>query len=339
MLDNRFENSVIFAKTRNGLKLSIGDRQHLLLVQDCWVVCQDRSEMPVAKRAYGRARQAAHMALRHSREIIIGDRRNLSWPHPPPLLRGQPRLECRMMTSRRCDLGLRESGDLLGPQTFEMGRQADQYGDTGSITWIWLLAECSKESRLQSLHFNHRSKLLQLLDPDALRMKLVQPGECALVDRFELSSCHCTDLLFAETRDLVTRELRDTLRQHDSESFRADGFDLSRTQGKDLVVRQGLDLLRTQTGDLVDPDALVAALDSGHVAGAALDVFAPEPIPAGHPILGRSNVILAPHVASVSAAAVHRLRTTAAELAVAALQGGPLPSIVNGLAGARDVPV
>ena len=105
------------------------------------------------------------------------------------------------------------------------------------------------------------------------------------------------------------------------------------------TAKPGLLLVNLSRGDLVDPDALVAALDSGHVAGAALDVFAPEPIPAGHPILGRSNVILAPHVASVSAAAVHRLRTTAAELAVAALQGGPLPSIVNGLAGARDVPV
>jgi phosphoglycerate dehydrogenase-like enzyme len=48
-------------------------------------------------------------------------------------------------------------------------------------------------------------------------------------------------------------------------------------------------------------------------------------------------VILAPHVASVSAAAVHRLRTTAAELAVASLRGGPLPSVVNGLVGPRTV--
>jgi hypothetical protein len=102
------------------------------------------------------------------------------------------------------------------------------------------------------------------------------------------------------------------------------------------TAKPGLLLVNLSRGDLVDPDALVAALDSGRVGGAALDVFAPEPIPAGHPILGRSNVILAPHIASVSAAAVHRLRTTAAELAVAALAGGPLPSIVNGLAGPRD---
>ena len=105
------------------------------------------------------------------------------------------------------------------------------------------------------------------------------------------------------------------------------------------AAKPGLLLVNLSRGDLVDPAALVAALDSGHVAGAALDVFAPEPIPAGHPILGRANVILAPHVASVSAAAVHRLRTTAAELAVAAVAGGPLPSIVNGLAGPRALSV
>jgi D-3-phosphoglycerate dehydrogenase len=103
------------------------------------------------------------------------------------------------------------------------------------------------------------------------------------------------------------------------------------------AAKPGLLVVNLSRGDLVDPAALVAALDSGRVAGAALDVFAPEPIPAGHPILGRANVILAPHVASVSAAAVKRLRTTAAELAVAAVAGRPLPSIVNGLSGPRDI--
>ncbi|NCA11163.1 C-terminal binding protein [bacterium] len=101
--------------------------------------------------------------------------------------------------------------------------------------------------------------------------------------------------------------------------------------------KPGLLIVNLSRGDLVDSAALVAAIDSGQVAGAALDVFAPEPIPAGHPILGRANVILAPHVASVSAAAVHRLRTTAAALAVTALRGGTLASIVNGVSGPRDV--
>jgi D-3-phosphoglycerate dehydrogenase len=97
------------------------------------------------------------------------------------------------------------------------------------------------------------------------------------------------------------------------------------------AAKPGLLLVNLSRGDLVDPAALVAALDSGQVAAAALDVFSPEPIPAGHPILGRTNVVLAPHVASVSAQAVHRLRSTAAELAVAALRGELLRSIVNGV--------
>jgi D-3-phosphoglycerate dehydrogenase len=101
------------------------------------------------------------------------------------------------------------------------------------------------------------------------------------------------------------------------------------------AAKPGLLVVNLSRGDLVDPAALVAALDGGKVAGAALDVFSPEPIPAGHPILGRDNVILAPHVASVSAAAIDRLRTTAARIAVAAISGGPLASIVNGVSGPR----
>ena len=99
--------------------------------------------------------------------------------------------------------------------------------------------------------------------------------------------------------------------------------------------KPGLLLVNLSRGDLVDPQALVAALDAGTVAGAALDVFSPEPIPAGHPILGRSDVILAPHIASVSTAAVHRLRSTAAESALAAVRGEVPRSVVNGVATPR----
>jgi glyoxylate/hydroxypyruvate reductase A len=52
-------------------------------------------------------------------------------------------------------------------------------------------------------------------------------------------------------------------------------------------------------GHLVDAD-LLAALDSGHVAGAALDVFAPEPLPAGHPYWSHPRVVMTPHAASIT---------------------------------------
>lgn len=51
-------------------------------------------------------------------------------------------------------------------------------------------------------------------------------------------------------------------------------------------------------GPIVQTDALVVALESGHLAGAALDVTDPEPLPADHPLWQRANVIITPHVAS-----------------------------------------
>lgn len=49
-------------------------------------------------------------------------------------------------------------------------------------------------------------------------------------------------------------------------------------------------------GDAIDTDALVAALDTGKLAGAALDVTSPEPLPDGHTLFGRKNVIITPHL-------------------------------------------
>ena len=59
-------------------------------------------------------------------------------------------------------------------------------------------------------------------------------------------------------------------------------------------------LINVARGGLVDTDALVAALKAGDLAGAALDVFDPEPLPAGHPLTARSDVLLSAHVAGGS---------------------------------------
>jgi D-3-phosphoglycerate dehydrogenase len=97
-------------------------------------------------------------------------------------------------------------------------------------------------------------------------------------------------------------------------------------------MKHGAIVINLARGDLVETSALVEALQSGHLGGAALDVCDPEPIPANHPLRSLKNVILAAHVASTSVKAVRTLRETAARIAALALAGEKLPNVVNGVA-------
>jgi D-3-phosphoglycerate dehydrogenase len=94
------------------------------------------------------------------------------------------------------------------------------------------------------------------------------------------------------------------------------------------AMRAGVFIVNTARGGLIDTDALVRALDSGQVAGAALDVTDPEPLPADSTLRTRDNVILTPHVAFYSAESMARLQRQAVEEGRRALRGEPLRSPV-----------
>ena len=88
-------------------------------------------------------------------------------------------------------------------------------------------------------------------------------------------------------------------------------------------------LVNTARGAVVDTMALYEALRQGTIAGAALDVTDPEPLPPDHPLLTVGNVIVTPHIASASQETRRRMALMAAENLLAALRGAEMPHCVN----------
>lgn len=85
-------------------------------------------------------------------------------------------------------------------------------------------------------------------------------------------------------------------------------------------------LVNISRGPVVDTDALVAALAGGRIAGAALDVTDPEPLPAGHPLLDLDNCLVVPHIASASIGTRRAMSALAVENLLAGLRDDPLPA-------------
>jgi glyoxylate reductase len=130
-----------------------------------------------------------------------------------------------------------------------------------------------------------------------------------LLDRSDFVSIHCR--LTEETRGLI------------------DQAALGRM--KDAAI-----LINTARGAIVDTPALTRALQRGWIAGAALDVADPEPVPKGHPLLEAPNLVITPHTASASIEARTAMTELAVENLLAGLSGKPMPKCVNeeALAGA-----
>lgn len=87
--------------------------------------------------------------------------------------------------------------------------------------------------------------------------------------------------------------------------------------------------LNAARGDVVDETAMIRALENGQIAGAGLDVLVEEPMPAEHPLMKLTNVVITPHMAAQTQETVSKLVTLAAEGTLAVLNGEKWPHVAN----------
>ena len=94
-------------------------------------------------------------------------------------------------------------------------------------------------------------------------------------------------------------------------------------------MKPGVRIVNAARGVLINEDDLAAAIKSGHVAGAAIDVYTQEPPPADHPLLGLPNVIHTPHLAASTSDAQIQVGLDAAQLIIDALTRQKYHNVVN----------
>jgi phosphoglycerate dehydrogenase-like enzyme len=101
------------------------------------------------------------------------------------------------------------------------------------------------------------------------------------------------------------------------------------------LMKPGAFLVNVSRGGVIDEEALARALVDGHLAGAGLDVYETEPIPAESPLLGAPNLVLTPHLGASTTEAQVQVALEVASSLRAALVYGDMSAAINAAEIAR----
>lgn len=159
---------------------------------------------------------------------------------------------------------------------------------------------------------------------------LLGGGQIAVMLRGMLEAIGATVLYTSRTprpHDPAWRELDDLLRSSDIVSVHVPLTDETRhllDAERLALLPEGAIVVNTARGAVIDEPALVAALTSGRLGGAGLDVFETEPVKADNPLLALDNVVVMPHVAWLTGETWDRYFTVAVENCRRLMRGDPL---------------
>ena len=95
------------------------------------------------------------------------------------------------------------------------------------------------------------------------------------------------------------------------------------------AVKPGMVLVNTSRGKVIEEEAFIEALRAGRMGGAALDVFATEPLPFGHPLTKQENVVLSPHMGALTQEAGDRLSDSVSRQVRDILEGRPPECLIT----------
>jgi len=127
-------------------------------------------------------------------------------------------------------------------------------------------------------------------------------------------------------------ELDDLVARSDYITFHVPISDATRKMVNDELIakmKDGVRIVNTARGDIIDDEALLRGIESGKIAGAALDVYAQEPIPADHPFIADSRIITTPHLGASTREAQESVAVDTASQVVEALNNGVARNAVN----------